>query len=429
MKNLIVLFALLASLTVSAAPCRQGKVTLGDERFGEYIPSLEGKRVAVFSNHSGIVGDKVKGSRLADDVRKHGITDQNSLIPFLEPSEPGGTIEYGPHLVDVLLEKGVDVRGIFSPEHGFRGTADAGENVASSRDEKTGIEILSLFEKGSNRPGKDKMDKFDVLLVDIQDVGLRYYTYYISMLHLMDVCAAYGKKVIVLDRPNPNGFYVDGPVLDMKYKSGVGALPICTVHGMTLGELALMINGEGWLEGGRKCDLEVIPCKNYSRNTRYCLIVPPSPNLKDMKSVYLYSSTCYFEGTVVTAGRGTSFPFEVYGHPDLKGFSFSFVPESIPGAKNPRYLGQECFGADLRGKLLEEIWENKIDLEYVIDAWKSLGIGDSFFMKNGHFDLLAGVGWVREMIGAGSSAAKISERWATDVKSFEERRKPYLLYE
>ena len=429
MKNLIVLFALLASLTVSAAPCRQGKVTLGDERFGEYIPSLEGKRVAVFSNHSGIVGDKVKGSRLADDVRKHGITDKNSLIPFLEPSEPGGTIEYGPHLVDVLLEKSVDVRGIFSPEHGFRGTADAGENVASSRDEKTGIEILSLFEKGSNSPGKDKMDKFDVLLVDIQDVGLRYYTYYISMLHLMDACAAYGKKVIVLDRPNPNGFYVDGPVLDMKYKSGVGALPICTVHGMTLGELALMINGEGWLEGGRKCDLEVIPCKNYSRNTRYCLIVPPSPNLKDMKSVYLYSSTCYFEGTVVTAGRGTSFPFEVYGHPDLKGYSFSFVPESIQGAKNPRYLGQECFGADLRGKLLEEIWENKIDLEYVIDAWKSLGIGDSFFMKNGHFDLLAGVGWVREMIGAGSSAAEISERWATDVKSFEEQRKPYLLYE
>ena len=185
------------------------------------------------------------------------------------------------------------------------------------------------------------MDKFDVLLVDIQDVGLRYYTYYISMLHLMDACAAYGKKVIVLDRPNPNGFYVDGPVLDMKYKSGVGALPICTVHGMTLGELALMINGEGWLEGGRKCDLEVIPCKNYSRNTRYCLIVPPSPNLKDMKSVYLYSSTCYFEGTVVTAGRGTSSPFEVYGHPDLKGYSFSFVPESIQGAKNPRYLGQD----------------------------------------------------------------------------------------
>ena len=425
----MVLCALLASLSAGAVPCRQAKVILGDERFGEYIPLLEGNRVAVFSNHSGIVGDKVKGSRLADDVRKHGITDQNSLIPFLEPSAPGGTIEYGPHLVDVLLEKGVDVRGIFSPEHGFRGTADAGENVASGRDEKTGIEILSLYEKGSNRPGKDKMDKFDVLLVDIQDVGLRYYTYYISMLHLMDACAAFGKKVIVLDRPNPNGFYVDGPVLDLKYKSGIGALPICTVHGMTLGELALMINGEGWLEEGRRCELEVIPCLNYSRNTRYCLIVPPSPNLKDMKSVYLYSSTCYFEGTVVTAGRGTSFPFEVYGHPDLKGYSFSFVPESIPGAKNPRYLGKECFGADLRGKPLERIWEEKINLEYVTGAWKALGIGEGFFMKNGHFNLLAGVGWIQDMIEAGATASEIAGRWSGDVKSFEEQRKPYLLYE
>ena len=180
-------------------------VILGDERFEEYLPSLEGKRVAVFSNHSGIVGDKVSGSKLADDVRENGITEENSLIPFLEPSVPGGKIEYGPHLVDVLLEKGVDVRGIFSPEHGFRGTADAGEHVASSRDEKTGIEILSLYEKGSRIPGKEKMDKFDVLLVDIQDVGLRYYTYYVSMFHLMDACARYGKKVIVLDRPNPNG--------------------------------------------------------------------------------------------------------------------------------------------------------------------------------------------------------------------------------
>ena len=429
MKILMSLLALLASLNAGAASCHGGRVTLGDERFGEYVPSLEGKRVAVFSNHSGIVGDKVKGSRLADEVRKDGITDGNSLIPFLEPSVPGGKIEYGPHLVDVLLEKGVDIRGIFSPEHGFRGTADAGENVASGRDEKTGIEILSLYEKGSRVPGKDKMDKFDVLLVDIQDVGLRYYTYYISMLHLMDACARYGKKIIVLDRPNPNGFYVDGPILDMEYKSGIGALPICTVHGMTLGELALMINGEGWLEDGLKCDLEVIPCRNYTHRTKYCLIVPPSPNLKDMKSVYLYSSTCYFEGTVVTAGRGTQFPFEVYGHPEMKGYPFTFVPESIPGAKNPRYLGEKCFGTDLRDKSLETIWEERINLEYVIDAWKALGIGDRFFMKNGHFDLLAGVGWVREMIGSGCHANEISQRWAGDVKAFEEQRKPYLLYE
>lgn len=404
-------------------------VILGDERFEEYLPSLEGKRVAVFSNHSGIVGDKVSGSKLADDVRENGITEENSLIPFLEPSVPGGKIEYGPHLVDVLLEKGVDVRGIFSPEHGFRGTADAGEHVASSRDEKTGIEILSLYEKGSRIPGKEKMDKFDILLVDIQDVGLRYYTYYVSMFHLMDACARYGKKVIVLDRPNPNGFYVDGPILDMKYRSGIGALPISTVHGMTLGELALMINGEGWLEGGRRCDLEVVPCLNYTHATKYCLIVPPSPNLKDMKSVYLYSSTCYFEGTVVTAGRGTQFPFEVYGHPAMKGYSFSFIPESIPGAKNPRFLGERCFGADLRGKPLAEIWEERINLEYVIDAFNALGSPKEFFMGNGHFDLLAGTGWVREMILSGSSACEISDRWQEDVRKFERKREEYLLYE
>ena len=429
MKILIVLYALLASLSAGASPCHGNKVILGDERLGEYLKSLEGKRVAVFSNHSGIVGDKVEGSRLADDVKKNGITDENSLIPFTEPSVPGGTIGYGPHLVDVLLGNGVDVRGIFSPEHGFRGTADAGENVASGRDEKTGIEILSLYEKGSRMPGKDKMDRFDVLLVDIQDVGLRYYTYYISMLHLMDACARYGKKVIVLDRPNPNGFYVDGPILDMEYKSGIGALPICTVHGMTLGELALMINGEGWLEEGRKCDLEVIPCLNYTHGTKYSLIVPPSPNLKDMKSVYLYSSTCYFEGTAVTAGRGTMFPFEVYGHPAMKGYPFSFVPKSIPGAKKPRYLGEECFGVDLRGKPLEYVWKEKINLEYVIDAWRALGTGDAFFMSNGHFELLAGVGWVRQMIESGCTAEEISARWEGDVRAFEEMRKPYLLYE
>lgn len=404
-------------------------VILGDERFEEYLPSLEGKRVAVFSNHSGIVGDKVSGSKLADDVRENGITEENSLIPFLEPSVPGGKIEYGPHLVDVLLEKGVDVRGIFSPEHGFRGTADAGEHVASSRDEKTGIEILSLYEKGSRIPGKEKMDKFDILLVDIQDVGLRYYTYYVSMFHLMDACARYGKKVIVLDRPNPNGFYVDGPILDMKYRSGIGALPISTVHGMTLGELALMINGEGWLECGLRCDLEVVPCLNYTHATKYCLIVPPSPNLKDMKSVYLYSSTCYFEGTVVTAGRGTQFPFEVYGHPAMKGYSFSFIPESIPGAKNPRFLGERCFGADLRGKPLAEIWEERINLEYVIDAFNALGSPKEFFMENGHFDLLSGTGWVREMILSGSSACEISDRWQEDVRKFERKREEYLLYE
>lgn len=435
------------------------KVVLGDERFEKYLPLLQGKRVAVFSNQTGIVGDKVTGSKLADALAKYGgcfsalsvsepaeVTDQErkfeeiSLIPFTEPSVPEGEIEYGQHIVDALIERGVDVKAIFSPEHGFRGNADAGEHVSSSVDEKTGVEILSLYEKGSRVPSKEKTDKFDVLVIDIQDVGLRYYTYYITMHHLMEACARDGKKVIILDRPNPNGFYVDGPVLDMKFKSGVGWLPITTVHGMTLGELALMINGEKWLENGT-CDLTVIPCLNYTHSTRYSLILPPSPNIKDMRAVYLYSSTCYFEGTVVSLGRGTQFPFETYGHPAMTGYSFSFVPRSIPGAKSPQFLDEECHGVDLRRKPLRDIWAEKINLEYVIDAYRNLNMGDKFFGKNNFFELLAGVDWFRTMIEEGlpstvtassvtsSLAAEISARWAPDVEAFKARRAPYLLYE
>lgn len=423
------------------------KVVLGDERFEKYLPLLQGKRVAVFSNQTGIVGDKVTGSKLADALAKYGgcfpalsvakpaeVTDQEkkfeefSLIPFTEPSVPGGQIEYGQHIVDALIERGVDVKAIFSPEHGFRGNADAGEHVSSSVDEKTGVEILSLYEKGSRIPSKEKTDKFDVLVIDIQDVGLRYYTYYITMHHLMEACARDGKKVIILDRPNPNGFYVDGPVLDMKFKSGVGWLPITTVHGMTLGELARMINGEKWLENGT-CDVTVIPCLNYTHSTRYSLILPPSPNIKDMRAVYLYSSTCYFEGTVVSLGRGTQFPFEAYGHPAMTGYSFSFVPRSIPGAKSPQFLEEECHGIDLRCKPLADIWAEKINLEYVIDAYRNLNIGDKFFGKNNFFELLAGVDWFRSMIENGSTAAEISARWASDIEDFKSRRAPYLLYE
>lgn len=423
------------------------KVVLGDERFEKYLPLLQGKRVAVFSNQTGIVGDKVTGSKLADALAEYGgcfpalsvaepaeATDQEkkfeeiSLIPFTEPSVPGGTIEYGQHIVDALIERGVDVKAIFSPEHGFRGNADAGEHVSSSVDEKTGVEILSLYEKGSRIPSKEKTDKFDVLVIDIQDVGLRYYTYYITMHHLMEACARDGKQVVILDRPNPNGFYVDGPVLDMKFKSGVGWLPITTVHGMTLGELALMINGEKWLENGT-CDLTVIPCLNYTHSTRYSLILPPSPNIKDMRAVYLYSSTCYFEGTVVSLGRGTQFPFETYGHPAMTGYSFSFVPRSIPGAKSPQFLDEECHGVDLRRKPLRDIWAEKINLEYVIDAYRNLNMGDKFFGKNNFFELLAGVDWFRSMIENGSTAAEISARWASDIEDFKSRRAPYLLYE
>lgn len=445
LKFLIITIIAISLTDVLAARTYSKRVVLGDERFEEYLPLLEGKRVAVFSNQTGIVGDKVTGSKLADALAEYGgcfprkRVDEISLIPFTEPSVSGGKIEYGQHIVDALIEKGVDVKAIFSPEHGFRGNADAGEHVSSSVDEKTGVEILSLYEKGSRIPSKEKTDKFDVLVIDIQDVGLRYYTYYITMHHLMEACARDGKQVVILDRPNPNGFYVDGPVLDMKFKSGVGWLPITTVHGMTLGELALMINGEKWLENGT-CDLTVIPCLNYTHNTRYSLILPPSPNIKDMRAVYLYSSTCYFEGTVVSLGRGTQFPFETYGHPAMTGYSFSFVPRSIPGAKSPQFLDEECHGVDLRRKPLRDIWAEKINLEYVIDAYRNLNMGDKFFGKNNFFELLAGVDWFRSMIEEGlpstvtassvtsSLAAEISARWAPDVEAFKSRRAPYLLY-
>lgn len=445
LKFLIITIIAISLTDVLAARTYSKRVVLGDERFEEYQPLLQGKRVAVFSNQTGIVGDKVTGSKLADALAEYGgcfprkRVDEISLIPFTEPSVSGGKIEYGQHIVDALIEKGVDVKAIFSPEHGFRGNADAGEHVSSSVDEKTGVEILSLYEKGSRIPSKEKTDKFDVLVIDIQDVGLRYYTYYITMHHLMEACARDGKQVVILDRPNPNGFYVDGPVLDMKFKSGVGWLPITTVHGMTLGELALMINGEKWLENGT-CDLTVIPCLNYTHSTRYSLILPPSPNIKDMRAVYLYSSTCYFEGTVVSLGRGTQFPFETYGHPAMTGYSFSFVPRSIPGAKSPQFLDEECHGVDLRRKPLRDIWAEKINLEYVIDAYRNLNMGDKFFGKNNFFELLAGVDWFRSMIEEGlpstvtassvtsSLAAEISARWAPDVEAFKARRAPYLLY-
>ncbi len=478
-KFLIVIAVALLPVGAASARTYSEKVILGDERFEEYLPLLKGKRVAVFSNRTGIVGDRVSGSRLADALAEYGgcfpecppprsdrhtdrlrnhisrsqshlprsqslskrtgrkhhsgklgdrkMFDEISLIPFLEPSVPGGKIEYGSHIVDALIERGVDVRAIFSPEHGFRGSADAGEHVGSGVDDKTGVEILSLYGGGSRIPDKDKTGRFDVLVVDIQDVGLRYYTYYITLHHLMEACARDGKQVIILDRPNPNGFYVDGPVLDMSLKSGVGWLPVATVHGMTLGELARMINGEGWLDNG-VCDLTVIPCLNYTHRTRYALILPPSPNIKDMRAVYLYSSTCYFEGTVVSLGRGTEFPFEVYGHPAMTGCPFSFVPRSIPGAKTPQFLGEECHGVDLRSKPLREIWAEKINFEYLIDACRNLNMSAEFFGKNNFFDLLAGVDWLRPMIVSGSSAAEISARWSTDVESFKSRRQPYLLY-
>ncbi|MBN9303200.1 MULTISPECIES: exo-beta-N-acetylmuramidase NamZ family protein [Dysgonomonas] len=367
----------------------QNSPTVAAELTEEYIPLLKDKRIAVLSNHTGMVGNK--------------------------------------HLVDILVQEKVNVTSIFSPEHGFRGDADAGEHVSNSVDKKTGIPIRSLYDGNSRKPSKEAMDSFDVMLFDIQDVGLRFYTYYITMVRLMDVCAEYNKKFIVLDRPNPNGHYVDGPILDMKYKSGVGWLPIPVVHGMTLGELALMVNGEHWLSENHICDLTIIKCKNYTHKTLYELPIAPSPNLPNMKSIYLYPSTCLFEGTPVSLGRGTTYPFQVYGHPQMKGYAFSFTPKSIPGAKNPPLLNQKCYGVDLRNISDEDIYKKGIDLSYIIDAYKNLNMGDKFFTP--FFEKLIGVSYVRNMIKQGKSASEIKEMWKDDVENFKNQRKPYLLYE
>ena len=369
-------------------------VVTGAARFENYLPLVEGKRVALYSNHTGIVGDR--------------------------------------HLLDHLVERGVNVTAIFSPEHGFRGKADAGAAVGDGVDSRTGVPILSLYAPGrKNRPSDEAMKTFDLLLVDIQDVGLRFYTYYITMCHLIDACAAADKEVIILDRPNPNGHYVDGPVLDMKLRSGVGHLPIPVVHGLTLGELALMAKGEGWLHEGNGCRLTVIPCLNYTHRTHYVLPLAPSPNLPNMQAIYLYPSLCPFEGTVVSMGRGTDKPFQLFGHPLLKQqYSFSFTPRSLPGATKPVLQDQLCYGMDLSNLPYEKIWAGKMDLSYVIDAYRCLkaqGKADGFFTS--FFDKLLGQTYVREMIEAGKDEAQIRACWQQDVEDFKAKRRKYLLYD
>ena len=376
--------AAFAALSTAASAA----VVVGAASTDEYIPLLKGKKVALLSNHTGMVGNE--------------------------------------HVLDIMLDKGVNVTTIFSPEHGFRGTADAGEHVSSGVDEKTGIPIASLYDGKSRTPKKEVMDNIDIIVTDIQDVGLRYYTYYCTMVDLMNAAITYGKEFMVLDRPNPNGMYVDGPILDMKYESGVGRLPITVVHGMTLGEIANMANGEGWLKDGKKVPLTVIKCKNYTHQTRYELPVAPSPNLPNMHSIYLYPSTCYFEATPVSLGRGTDKPFQVYGHPDMKGYSFSFTPRSIDGAKNPPQLDKLCHGVDLTGIPDEEVIARGINLEYLIDAYNNLGIGDEFFTS--FFEKLIGNGEIRKMIEEGKSADEIKATWKDDVEKFKKQRKPYLLY-
>lgn len=378
----IAMLLLFCSLGVQARELR-----VGAERTDQYLPLLAGKRVALLANHTSMVGEE--------------------------------------HLVDLLCRERVNVVAIFSPEHGFRGTADAGEKVSSGVDPKTGIPIRSLYDGSKQRPSDEVMQSFDMLLVDMQDVGLRFYTYYIAMLRMMEACAEFGLHVIVLDRPNPNGMYVDGPTLDMRYKSGVGALPIPVVHGLTMGEIARMAIGEGW---ARKVELTVVPVEGYERAMRYVLPIAPSPNLRTQNAICRYPAVCLFEGTIVSLGRGTEAPFEMYGHPAMSGCDFTFTPESTAGAKTPPLKGQMCRGVDLRKCSCEEAIREGFTLKYLIDAYRRTGSrGDEFFSP--FFEKLVGVDYVRKMVIEGRTDEEIRARWADDVARFCEQRKPYLLYE
>jgi uncharacterized protein YbbC (DUF1343 family) len=358
-------------------------------RIEQYKGLLKGKSVAVLANQTSMVGQT--------------------------------------HLVDTLLRIGIRINVIFAPEHGFRNLADAGETIESGKDAETGVRIISLY--GNHlKPTKEDLAGIDVVLFDIQDVGTRFYTYISTLHYLLEACAENKIRCIILDRPNPNGFYFDGNILDMVHRSFVGMDPVPVVHGMTVGEYAGMLNGESWLKGGVKCDLVVIKCKNYKHSTLYELPVKPSPNLPNQTSVYLYPSLCFFEGTNLSLGRGTSFPFQVFGSPDMSDTGFSFTPESTAGAKSPPLMGVKCFGTDLRNAIkMNLVPKPELNLEWLIKAYNDFPKKEKFFNK--YFDVLAGGPVLREQIQKGMSASEIRATWKDGLAKFAKIREKYLLYE
>ena len=367
-----------------------GKITPAAERPELYLPLLKGKNIAVVVNHSSLVKKR--------------------------------------HLVDTLLKHGIKVKKIFAPEHGFRGKADAGAHVKNSRDKQTGLPIISLY--GTHKkPTKRDLKGIDLILFDIQDVGVRFYTYLSTLHYIMEAGAEQHIPVIVLDRPNPNGHYIDGPVLQKKYRSFVGLHPVPVVYGMTIGEYAKMINGEKWLRGGRKVQLTVIPLAGYTHRSFYSLPVKPSPNLPNDRAIALYPSLAFFEGTVISAGRGTKKPFQLYGAPKYKVKKFSFVPQSRPGAGYPKFKGKRCYGADLsKTNFKKDRAGQTLDLGYLQDAYANYPDKKRFFLKNRFMDKLAGSDQLRKQIRSGVSEKKIRKSWQKDLEKFKQIRKKYLLY-
>ncbi|CAM1340449.1 exo-beta-N-acetylmuramidase NamZ family protein [Tenacibaculum amylolyticum] len=370
------------------------KVITGADRTALYVPLLKGKKVAIVANQTSVIQKKSK---------------YNPNITAI-------------HLVDYINNsKDIDVVKVFAPEHGFRGKADAGETIKDGIDTKTGLPIISLYGK-NKKPSKEQLKNIDVVLFDIQDVGARFYTYISTLHYVMEACAENNVPVILLDRPNPNGYYMDGPVLDLKHKSFVGMHTVPVVYGMTIGEYGKMINGEQWLQSNIQCDLKVIPLKNYTHQTRYSLPIKPSPNLPNDKSINLYPSLCFFEGTNVSAGRGTDLQFQIYGSPFLNKDGFSFKPEPNEGAKYPKYKGKVCYGENL----VNTQSLNSLDLSWLIKAYEQTGNKKEFF--NTFFTKLAGTTKLQEQIEQGISESDIKKSWENGLNHFKEIRSKYLIY-
>lgn len=419
MKAKNVLFACLpvgmvCLLLIAGNVYAQKRIIPGAERMDQYLPLLKGKRVGLFANQTSRVGNTF--------------------------------------LVDTLKKSGVNVVALFGPEHGFRGTADAGETVGNYIDKETGIPVISLY-GSKNKPTADDLKNIDVLVFDMQDVGTRFYTYINSMQHFIEAAFENDKPLIILDRPNPNGFYVDGPVLDLKYKSGVGLQPIPIVYGLTLGEYAMMLSGEKWLSDAANkkyayfqtakktvdspFHFMVIKNENYDHNSKYILPVKPSPNLPDIQSVYLYPSTCFFEGTTLSEGRGTDKPFQVFGAPSLPKNLYSFTPNPTEGAKHSKHYGEVCYGWNLSGTQSEVLKKTgtHIQLKWLMEAYRLFPDKDSFFivpksgdMEHSFFDKLAGNNELWQQIKNGVSEKDIRASWEPALNNYKKNRKKYLLY-
>lgn len=332
------------------------------------------------------------------------------------------------HLADTLWALGVKLKVIFAPEHGIRGDADAGETIHDAKDPKTGVPLASLY-GSKKKPSAEDLKDVDWVVFDIQDVGTRFYTYISTLHYVMDACAELDKHLLVLDRPNPNGHYVDGPVLQPAYKSFVGMHPVPIVHGLTIGEYARLINGSGWLSQGRKCDLTVAPCARYDHQTPYELPIKPSPNLPNNRAIYLYPSICFFEGTVASLGRGTDKQFQVLGHPDFPAGDYTFTPVPKPGAKQPPLEGKLCRGYDLSTLNPESLRKDAaINLEYLLDFYRQFPDKENFFLKNNFIDKLAGSDALRTQVINGLNADQIKASWKNELDAFKDKRRLYLMY-